>query len=124
MAVETGVFTLNEASKKNMKKISTKTQIPFEIIKVVYEYSLFSCALDLINSNKKFREIVIPYFGKIGVKDSVEGALDEDYELFFSPSQNLRKLLADIKKNDYKALEQFLDSKIKKEVESIGDING
>ena len=118
--VEHSVFTLDENSKKTIKQIASKTQIPFDSIKSVFEYTLFNSALNILNSNKKFKEITIPYFGRIVIKQR-ENPNDElgKYEAFFICSDNLKIMLEKFDNDDFSSLEEFIDKKVEQRLDSV-----
>lgn len=126
MSTESSVFTLNEVTKKTIKQIASKTQIPFDLVRNVFEFTLFNSGLALLNNTKKFKEIQIPYFGKILIKQRDPQELEKDptlskYDTYFSMSSNLEKMLEAFDNEDFSSLENFLDHKIEKKLESLGD---
>lgn len=126
MSTESSVFTLNEVTKKTIKQIASKTQIPFDLVRNVFEFTLFNSGLALLNNTKKFKEIQIPYFGKILIKQRDPQELKKDptlskYDTYFSMSSNLEKMLEAFDNEDFSSLENFLDHKIEKKLESLGD---
>lgn len=126
MSTESSVFTLNEVTKKTIKQIASKTQIPFDLVRNVFEFTLFNSGLALLNNTKKFKEIQIPYFGKILIKQRDPQELEKDptlskYDTYFSMSSNLEKMFEAFDNEDFSSLENFLDNKIEKKLESLGD---
>ncbi len=119
--VETNAFTLDETSKKVLKKVASKLNLQFEIVKTIFEYTMFTTAIELMGNSKKLKSVCIPYFCKLGIrpKENCEEGSNDTHDIFFSPSDNLKNLLRDLSKEDYSSLENFLDKKIKKEIDSL-----
>jgi len=97
------LFTLDSDQKQLLLDISALCGIKQELVVDVWQYTLFTIFLKILeNKDKKVNIIKIPYLGNALLKET-----DEGFETFFSVNQNFIDIVKKIKKGDDSGLVEY-----------------
>jgi len=112
-------WKFTDEEKLFIDEISALSGIQKEVIREVLEFIFIRCAEKIAQNPQRMNVIQIPHLGTIGIryeKDVLleDGSVDTELNTFFSPSQQLKRLVGDIV--DEK--ESIVISLLKKKIES------
>lgn len=110
---------MDKEQKDFIQKISSLSGIKKSSIQMVWEYTMYAMFLDLLeNKGKNYSTILVPYLGKILIKESKEnpGELDT----FLSLSESIKDELIKVKKdNTVDLINYFQENFIDKTIDEI-----
>lgn len=111
-------FELDKDSKDMLTDISSLMGVKVEIVKQVWEYTLFTWFLKISKNPEKLTSIVVPYLGHIGLRykneevDNISGTLKTNVDSFISLSDEFKNMYGNIINEAQTALPKYLQSKI------------
>jgi len=109
-------FSFDKDTKDMLTAISNIYGVKEDVIKEVWEYTLFYWFLQINSQNKKVKTIQVPFLGNIGVKyknDSInEEGIFADADIFVSLSDSFKKMLSDIYNGNKSSLIEFFDKNV------------
>ena len=109
---------MSNDSKIMLQRIAATLGIKEEIVREVWEFTLFTMLLDVAGDVEKnpdgFQVIEIPYFGKIRLKDNgiitdENGEAYHDIQPLVAMSDTFKKLYSKVCKGQYSELSEFLE---------------
>lgn len=108
-------LTLSNDEKEFLTEISSLMGVKQDIIKQVWEFTVFTWLLKFKDNPEKLCRIPIPYFGSIGLKyetDAVsKDGMTSDLNVFVSVNDDFKKLMYDAKNNNYDGVSEYLQNK-------------
>jgi hypothetical protein len=115
------LFTVSSDEKQLLQKISSLCGVKQEIIKEIWQFTLFNSFLELLeNKDKNYNIISIPFLGKILIKPDKENP--EEYENFFIINEDTKSIIKKIKNGQETELIQYFQNNfINKVLENIDD---
>ena len=100
------LFVIDGEQKELIQKISALCGIKQDIIKQVWQYTVFNVLLQLLeDKNKNFNTLQIPFFGKILLKPDTERK--GDFESFLALNPNFKETIKAIKTGNETGLIAF-----------------
>lgn len=110
---------LSDFEKNLVSEISTISGYPIAVIREVLEFTF----LRQIEQYMDKEEVTIPFLGKTKVAyrgdTFVAGAKMADVEVFFQPSDLLKRVIGDIEDKEPSIIEGLLQKKIKNSLQNI-----
>jgi hypothetical protein len=116
------LFTISSDEKQLLQKISSLCGVKQEIIKEIWQFTLFSSFLEILeNKDKNYNIISIPFLGKILIKPDKEKP--GELENFFILNEDTKSIIKKIK-NGYETelIQYFQDNFINRVLENIDEI--
>jgi len=119
------LFQQDAQTKETLNKISALFGVSPNLVKEVWEYTIYVWLVQLLDDPDKLHSFTVPYLGTIGIKFKDEfvdsdSQLKTNCEAFLSVSQNFKDLIGDVYNNKIIDILQFLeDNKIQKTIELI-----
>lgn len=113
------LFSLTPEDKVLLQKISSLCGVKQDIIKEVWQFTLFNAYLDILeNKDNSYHTISVPFLGKIMVKPNKQDP--SELENFVALSENTKSMIRKIKLGAETQLVSFFDENfIKKSLESF-----
>ena len=100
------LFVMDNEQKELIQKISALCGIKQDIIKQVWQYTIFNLLLQLLeNKDKTLNTIQIPFFGKVVVRPDQE--VKGEFEAFLALNPNFRETIKTIKAGNETGLIAF-----------------
>jgi hypothetical protein len=116
------LFTISAEEKQLLQKISSLCGVKQEIIKEIWQFTLFNSFLDLLeNKDKNYNILSVPFLGKLLVKPDKENP--GEFENFFILNEETKSIIKKIK-NGYETdlIQYFQENFINKVLENIDNI--
>jgi hypothetical protein len=116
------LFTISSDEKQLLQKISSLCGVKQEIIKEIWQFTLFTSFLEILeNKDKNYNIIQIPFLGKILIKPDKEKP--GEFENFFVLNDDTKSIIKKIK-NGYETelIQYFQDNFINKVLENIDEM--
>jgi hypothetical protein len=115
------LFASSSEEKQLLQKISSLCGVKQEIIKEVWQYSLFSAFLDILeNKDANYNIISVPFLGKILIRPDKERP--DEFETFFSFNEETKNTIKKIKSGqETELIQYFQENFINKVLENIDD---
>jgi agmatine/peptidylarginine deiminase len=113
------LFTISADEKQLLQKISSLCGIKQEIIKEIWQFTLFTSFIDILeNKDKSYNIIQIPFLGKILIKPDKEKP--GEYENFFILNEDTKNIVKKIKSgSETELIKYFQDNFINKVLNNI-----
>jgi len=117
------LFTISAEEKALLQKISSLCGIKQEIIKEIWQYTLFSSFLEILEKkDEKYNLISIPFLGKILIKP--DRSNPEEFENFILLNEDTKSIIKKIKRGyETELIQYFQENFINKVLENIDDQN-
>lgn len=112
------LFQERKEEKELIQKVSSLCGLKQDIIRQVWMYTFFNIYLSMLeNSDKNYQTINIPYIASLLIKPDTEN--NEDLTAFVALSDDLKKIMKDIKnKNETTLVKFFQEHFINKTLEN------
>lgn len=116
---------LDKNSKELLEKVSALFGVKNEIVREVWEYTVFTWLLSMSDENKKLKQLTVPFLGNIGLKfkdstiDNSTGKIECECDAFIALSDSFKDMVKGIENNHSKELAEYLQNKIKKVANQI-----
>jgi hypothetical protein len=113
------LFTISAEEKQLLQKISSLCGVKQEIIKEIWQFTLFNSFLDLLeNKDKNYNILSIPFLGKLLIKPDKENP--GELENFLILNEETKSIIKKIK-NGYETdlIQYFQENFINKVLENI-----
>lgn len=119
-------FEIDNETKQMIQEISATFGVKSEIIREVWEFTIFTILLKVAENPDKAQAVNIPFFGHIRLKDNgiikeSDGTEYHDIQPIVALSDSFKKLYINTLKNQYGELSDYLEEKYIKPV--INEIN-
>jgi hypothetical protein len=116
------LFTISSDEKQLLQKISSLCGVKQEIIKEIWQFTLFSSFLEILeNKDKNYNIISIPFLGKILIKPDKEKL--GELENFFILNEDTKSIIKKIKHGyETELIQYFQDNFINRVLENIDEM--
>ena len=109
------MFDLDSDSKKTLNDVASLFGVKAEIIRDIWEYTVFAMTLNLLDGKTKTRTITVPFVGRVVLRydgtELVDGNLDESVKAFVVLHDSFKELVADVFGGDRTVLADFIKRK-------------
>lgn len=107
-------FDLDADTKQMLQEISATFGVKNEIVKEVWEFTLFTILLKIAGNPDKRQRINIPYLGHLllrdeGIKQDEDGNAYHDISTLIALSDNFKNLYTKVCKGQFDELSEYLD---------------
>jgi hypothetical protein len=107
----------NDETKSLIEEISAISGFSKEIIREVWEFTLFKWVEKITTNPKKLNTLVVPFLGKVGIRyehDSIkeDGTLNTEVTSVISLDSTFKKLVGDIVDEGHSIITEALEKKI------------
>lgn len=105
-------FEIDQPTKQALAEISATFGVKYEIVKEVWEYTIFSMMLGVAEKPDGRVRINVPFIGSIGIKNRGEtvredGKLEPDLEAFVALSDSFKRLWTKVSKGSFEELSEY-----------------
>lgn len=110
------IFKEDEDTKKMILEISSLFGVKADIVRQVWQYTVFSIMLRVAEADEtKLTRVKIPYIGNIGIKNlgmiTTPKGVEPDLDVFVSLSDTFKNLFFKSQGGDYSELSNYVQKK-------------
>jgi hypothetical protein len=109
------LFNVDPDTKKVLNDVATLFGVKTDIVRDVWEYTVFSMVLNLLDSEHKTRHVTLPFIGRLALRyegqEMKDGLLDDDVKGFVLLSQSFKELVSDVFTGDKTVLADYIKKK-------------
>jgi hypothetical protein len=103
-------------TKKILSDIATLYGVKVDIIRDVWEYTVFAWALNMLDTTNKTRQLNVPFLGKIalryeGTEVNEEGSIGDSVKAFVLLNPDFKELIADLYTGNKSVLAEYIKTK-------------
>lgn len=106
-------FDLNAETKKIIQEISATFGVQQDIVKKVWEYTIFTLILNIGDNKLPFDKLEIPFIGHIDLKNNgfnmENGKIQPNIEAYISLSDSFKELYSKVKNNEFQELSEYVE---------------
>lgn len=108
-------FALDQKSKELLNDVASLFGVKAEIIKEVWEFTIFTWLLKYADSDAKVVSCPIPFFGSVGLKyknDTIDdkNKITADIDCFVSINDDFKKQIHNVMNGDYSDVSEFVQT--------------
>jgi hypothetical protein len=113
------LFTISADEKQLLQRISSLCGVKQEIIKEIWQFTLFSSFLEILEEkDKSYNFVTIPFFGKIMIKPDPENP--GEFQNFIHLNEETKSIIKKIKNgNETELIHYFQENFINKVLSNI-----
>jgi hypothetical protein len=103
------MFELDTDTKKLLTDIAALFGVKVEIIKDIWEYTIFTYLLTMLENPSKTNNIQIPFLGRVFLR--VDSKEEENVTSFLALSEDFKQVYIDIKEGKHTKLSDYIRKK-------------